>query len=348
MSPNMQNNVLELKHLLSEWKIEYLLPHLSAQRVNIEVLEMMKESHIKLLLHSYPIGDQIRFEYNLEKWRLDIGKPLIFNKTEEINATTPPSESKAKHWETNAIQDIEMPIKLNKDGDIRNIKEEQSYDPLAGPLNTSNLVILPSSYAAKSSKPMPYTTKAHGPIPKVNIKEILLSCKPAGPELIKIYRTQKFFTKSERARLISTIVSYYLDNEIHLNLQTSYALEKEILKMFPTETLDMYRQAKRGKIYMRYGSAKWIYSKHKRLADEAVKKMQDREEKQNSDNNPDISSEEGEQTSTVITENAGFDLKKYKLRSVTNNENAEIKNDDKRIHVIQDVLLQNIQNDIKH
>ncbi|KAL9919351.1 uncharacterized protein ACN427_001336 [Glossina fuscipes fuscipes] len=216
------------------------------------------------------------------------------------------------------------------------------------PLNTSNLVILPSSYAAKSSKPMPYTTKAHGPIPKVNIKEILLSCKPAGPELIKIYRTQKFFTKSERARLISTIVSYYLDNEIHLNLQTSYALEKEILKMFPTETLDMYRQAKRGKIYMRFGSAKWIYSKHKRLADEAVKKMQDREEKQNSDNNPDISSEEGEQTSTVITENAGFDLKKYKLRSVTNNENAEIKNDDKRIHVIQDVLLQNIQNDIKH
>lgn len=37
---------------------------------------MMKPSHIRLLLYNFPLGIQIRFEYNLELWRQEMGKPF--------------------------------------------------------------------------------------------------------------------------------------------------------------------------------------------------------------------------------------------------------------------------------
>lgn len=40
---------------------------------------MMKTSHIQTLLSNYPLGTQIRFEYNLEQWRYKNGKPLKCN-----------------------------------------------------------------------------------------------------------------------------------------------------------------------------------------------------------------------------------------------------------------------------
>ncbi|XP_075165597.1 uncharacterized protein LOC142237996 [Haematobia irritans] len=67
---------LDIDHLLKDWKLENILPHLRAEKIDAEILEMMKLHHVRTLLHNFPLGIQIRFEHNLEQWRYNIGKPM--------------------------------------------------------------------------------------------------------------------------------------------------------------------------------------------------------------------------------------------------------------------------------
>ena len=55
-----------------------------AEEIDVDTLEMMKTSHIRTLLSNYPLGVQIRFEYNLEQWRYKIGKPLRCNLNNDL------------------------------------------------------------------------------------------------------------------------------------------------------------------------------------------------------------------------------------------------------------------------
>lgn len=48
----------------------------------------MKVSHIKSLLHDFPLGVQIRFEHYFEKWRQRIGKPLKHTTKSEVHELT--------------------------------------------------------------------------------------------------------------------------------------------------------------------------------------------------------------------------------------------------------------------
>lgn len=90
---------------------------------------------------------------------------------------------------------------------------------------------------------------------QVDLQKIL-SESPYGTDLITNYRLRKSFSNLERKLLITTIVNYYIDNNKEFNVPISYALERAILKMFPSEKLNYYRITKRGRIYMRYIAAK--------------------------------------------------------------------------------------------
>lgn len=53
------------------------LSHLLLEEgINVTEMKMMKLHHINHLLHQYPMGVQIRFEYHWEKWRRQLGKPV--------------------------------------------------------------------------------------------------------------------------------------------------------------------------------------------------------------------------------------------------------------------------------
>ncbi|XP_055907793.1 uncharacterized protein LOC129942758 isoform X2 [Eupeodes corollae] len=49
--------------------------------------------------------------------------------------------------------------------------------------------------------------------------------------------------------LINLIANHFEQNKIHLNLSSSYRLEKEIIERFPNEKMEYYRNGKRGRIY---------------------------------------------------------------------------------------------------
>ncbi|XP_065368605.1 uncharacterized protein LOC135961064 [Calliphora vicina] len=75
----------DLKELLVSWKLENILCHLIAENITVEILEIMKASHIKPLLYKFSLGTQIRFEHNLEQWRSKIGKPLKYRSYNDRN-----------------------------------------------------------------------------------------------------------------------------------------------------------------------------------------------------------------------------------------------------------------------
>ncbi|XP_020799260.1 LOW QUALITY PROTEIN: uncharacterized protein LOC110177080 [Drosophila serrata] len=60
----------------------------------------------------------------------------------------------------------------------------------------------------------------------------------------------------QRLLLIQLVCSFYEDNHLHLTLQRSHLLEREILQLFPCEELHYYRTERRGKIYVRFTNMK--------------------------------------------------------------------------------------------
>lgn len=172
---------------------------------------MMKMSHIPTLLSNFPLGIQIRFEYNLEKWRNKIGIPLKFN--------------------------------LNINKNYTNTRTAQESDTTNGFQNNDSNNTL-------------------------NLKQILLQCKPDGSELIATYSKNETFSMFERTRLIDIIVNYYLKHKLTFNLYTSYDIENAIIALFPSERLDLYRTGIEGKIYTKYIASKELYQQ--KLIDDGI------------------------------------------------------------------------------
>lgn len=88
------NNENELLTLLKSWNLEHVYEHflgelgylkhflylkffdISIEKIDLEVLKIIKVRHIERLLCKFDLGTQIRFEFNLENWREKIGRPL--------------------------------------------------------------------------------------------------------------------------------------------------------------------------------------------------------------------------------------------------------------------------------
>uniref|UniRef100_A0A1I8P705 Uncharacterized protein n=1 Tax=Stomoxys calcitrans TaxID=35570 RepID=A0A1I8P705_STOCA len=289
----------DIKQLLKEWKLENILPHLLAEKIDAEILEMIKLHHIRMLLHNFPLGIQIRFEHNLEEWRYNIGKPLYAHKccveTNQFMGNQSYScNVTSKGYKENAVNSTQQNLAQKGVPHIKNVTEHTEESPehdsnnaLLIPIsnntppetpNTNHSLESASECQAKSSIASDsnasteivkqqlciYTPRPYCPVPKVNLREILLNSKPEGTHLLKIYNSRKSFNRAERRILVNVIVMYYMRNELRFDLQTSYALEAAILKMFPTERLEMYRKSKRGSLYSKYMNAKTaIFSSHK-------------------------------------------------------------------------------------
>lgn len=224
----------------------------SDEKIDEEVLEMIDASHIDILLHKYPMGVQIRFSHNLEKWRRSIGKPLkatSFNEittthlnTKEIYGESPPPQFSLATTLPQEERDSQSSGVASLDDNI-SIISNPNYETISWKTSSENLSI----YSGKSKE-----TEAKKLKNKIDLEEILTNSPPNGPDLIEIYRKQKHFNHLDRKRLISTIVNYYLECKLPMDLKISYDLENAIIKMFPNENLRLYRTTKYGKIICRY------------------------------------------------------------------------------------------------
>lgn len=77
-----------------------------------------------------------------------------------------------------------------------------------------------------------------------------------GRRILYLYKSSKDLTEEHRKMLLSIIADYFDAKSIEMDLQTSYKLEEDILRLFPTEKLEYYRTAKRGKLYLKYHNKK--------------------------------------------------------------------------------------------
>ncbi|XP_029347666.1 uncharacterized protein LOC107882231 isoform X2 [Acyrthosiphon pisum] len=59
----------EVKDLLEEWKMGYLLQTCVAECVDVEALKYINSKQIAQLLHKYPLGKRIKFEHYVKQWR---------------------------------------------------------------------------------------------------------------------------------------------------------------------------------------------------------------------------------------------------------------------------------------
>ncbi|XP_017027814.1 uncharacterized protein [Drosophila kikkawai] len=90
----------------------------------------------------------------------------------------------------------------------------------------------------------------------VSVLGILQSCGVKAQALLERIGQNTPLDAVQRLLLIQLVCSYYEDNQLHLTLQRSHLLEREILQLFPCEELHYYRTERRGKIYVRFTNMK--------------------------------------------------------------------------------------------
>ncbi|XP_037824633.1 LOW QUALITY PROTEIN: uncharacterized protein LOC119612833 [Lucilia sericata] len=110
----------DLKELLVAWNLENILSHLIAENITIEIMEIMKISHIKSLLFKFPLGTQIRFEHKLAQWRHKKGKPLKNHFDSDRNLYIKELSKKAH---STAIQSKQTINSLNNDVNLTEQEE---------------------------------------------------------------------------------------------------------------------------------------------------------------------------------------------------------------------------------
>ncbi|KAH8234209.1 hypothetical protein KR038_003654 [Drosophila bunnanda] len=90
----------------------------------------------------------------------------------------------------------------------------------------------------------------------VSVLGILQACGMKAQSLLERIGQNTPLDAVQRLLLIQLVCSYYEDNQLHLTLQRSHLLEREILQLFPREELHYYRTERRGKIYVRFTNMK--------------------------------------------------------------------------------------------
>ncbi|XP_005186940.1 uncharacterized protein LOC101887300 [Musca domestica] len=279
----------DINKLLKEWKLECISSHLQAEKIDLEILEMIKLHHIRPLLSNFPLGIQIRFEYNLEQWRTKIGKPLYgthrcccqgnefgcqksyghnyFKAHNEcsIGISNEYQNQQQQHPRKVIIvrQDLGMPHAVGNEVMVTPPETPMTHRSLAsthGSSGQSTFSHTSSSgggdggddIANNSPEHIPFTLKPLYHISETNLRDIILDCRPEGPMLMKSYAAKNGFNPRERRSLMNIIVNYFMRNNQKFDLQISYLLENAILKLFPNENLEMYRKGKRGSLYCKY------------------------------------------------------------------------------------------------
>lgn len=90
---------------------------------------------------------------------------------------------------------------------------------------------------------------------KIKLIDILKQHK-LGCRIMEHFDKKKNITNDHRKILVNIIAEFFDSRALVMNLATSYRLEQEILVLFPTEKLEFYRTARRGKIYTKFHNKK--------------------------------------------------------------------------------------------
>ncbi|KAK4884150.1 hypothetical protein RN001_000421 [Aquatica leii] len=80
----------------------------------------------------------------------------------------------------------------------------------------------------------------------------ILELSTRGSMLVETYNKFGKFDEEQRNSLITLIAKFFEDKSLKMSLATSYKIEREILKRFPSEKLEYYRTSKRGRLYAKY------------------------------------------------------------------------------------------------
>ncbi|EDW74232.1 uncharacterized protein Dwil_GK21493 [Drosophila willistoni] len=279
----------ELRELLNSWNVGELLPHFQDEAINVEELQMLKRHHLNELMGHFRYGTRIRFEHHLERWRHWMNVPLMGSPSEaaghcsgcRCSTATVSSAAAAVAAASNAgtigvcqpqitsVRSVENPM-------VVATKPEESLNSR----NVEPLVSLNETCDSNSFNMTPLTDhtelvhttlgggsgtlkqEREGSEPDaseegaVTVLGILQVSGIKAQSLLERLGQNEQLDAVQRLLLIQLICSYYEDNQLHLTLQRSHLLEREILELFPKEQLHFYRTERRGKIYVRFTNMK--------------------------------------------------------------------------------------------
>ncbi|XP_037947636.1 uncharacterized protein LOC119679384 [Teleopsis dalmanni] len=279
------SNDTSLRKLLLSWKCQILAVHIEEEGIDIEELEMMKAEHMTELLRNYRLGIRIRFEHHFEKWRCSINKPIV-NSVANYNNTAPfrptcngfqnPNEN------TQMLSKKSVSVGVNTDPvELCTISINPPIPPLVAlppPIIATQKKrktqehkdvqqlpqLIPMSPPSSSRCNIKIKNKKSNNSRRMSVMNILKSSGCKGLDVFASYEKNRILTEQDRTTIVNLIAEYFIENNLHISLKTSYALERQILNLFPTEKLRNYRTSRRGRIYVRYYNSK-CYRRAKRI-----------------------------------------------------------------------------------
>lgn len=193
----------DLLNLLKCWNLERLYDHflgkflirymklectfhfiILAEKINLEILKIVKVRHLEKLFRTIDLGTQILFENCLETWRKSIGYPIEFDLIKES------SVNKVNYMASTSRHSTLSPIS----------------SPRSSPLPLSRMSPYPQSHS-------PTSTKENG----VHLSTIL-SESQKGIMLTEYYDQNKSFKEEHRIMMINLKAHYFDNHNIHLSL----------------------------------------------------------------------------------------------------------------------------------
>ncbi|XP_065368095.1 uncharacterized protein LOC135960678 [Calliphora vicina] len=161
-----------------------------------------------------------------------------------------PQSAKSDNSESEMIDNSPAPAIRCETPNLQSNKTDDEEE-----MDNLNILVDLISSSVKETKPK-FPSKQILDRSPVNLAQILQSSGTRGLSIVNFYKKKKHLTNVHRTQLIQTIVDFFDENDIHLSLNMSHNLESEIMKMFPTETMEYYRTEKRGKIYVKFSNMK--------------------------------------------------------------------------------------------
>ncbi|XP_034667953.1 uncharacterized protein LOC117901351 [Drosophila subobscura] len=225
MEMDTEKEVGDMRVLLQSWNVADLLPRLEEQAIGINELYMMKPHHLPELLQNVGLGERIRFEHHLERWRHGLKWPLQ-------------SVQEQKHCQGCRCATDYAADTAHSDDSLANSNAE-----------TVQANIEPEPVANEVKKE---SGDEDQKLEALTVLGILKAGGTRSQSLLDVVGQPKCLDAGQRRLLIRLISDYYLENGQRLSLPFSYQLEEEILRLFPKEELQHYRKTFRGKIYVRF------------------------------------------------------------------------------------------------
>ncbi|KAH8297186.1 hypothetical protein KR044_006231 [Drosophila immigrans] len=264
----------ELAQLLKSWNVSELLPHLEEEAINVQELQMLKRHHLNELLRNFRYGTRIRFEHHLERWRRWINMPLQDNAADGGTQCGSVAAKSLEHCNgCQCLTSASMSMTMTKSHSKSDLLDESTKQLPSEPFVSLNEepdgsafnVPLPLGDHAELVHTELVTSDLIKPeLPEmecgvesgVTVLAILQASPVKAHALLERLGHNEQLDAVQRLLLIQLICSYYEDNRLHLTLQRSHLLEREILQLFPKEQLCFYRTERRGKIYVRFTNMK--------------------------------------------------------------------------------------------